>query len=205
MPQSPLTLLRAARLFESIKACGTSTSSRDYYRSTSRCGPSHGTIHGYVYCAASSRKILAYYAASKLRRHTVTDYRHCAEIQDCSLEGSKTASALPSYISYILLPISIACTSLCLFLRLPYIYIPLNFHRFTIRSFMQFSHTAKAYISLYLTRKSILYSSVVISRIFYFSFVLAIEAITSFSIYNLDINSWLTLFRIEKVFKGGSF
>ena len=30
----------------------------------------------------------------------VTDYQHCAETQGCSLEGFKTASALPSYISY---------------------------------------------------------------------------------------------------------
>ena len=44
-------------------------------------------------------------------------------------------------------------------------------------------------ISLYLTRKSVLYSSVVIRRIFCFSLVLVIEAITSFSIYSLDINS----------------
>jgi hypothetical protein len=56
-----------------------------------------------------------------------------------------------------------------------------------------------------LTRKSILYSSVVIRRIFCFRLVLAIDASTSFSTYSFDANSWLTLFRIEKVFRGWSF
>jgi len=69
---------------------------------------------------------------------TVTDYRYCAEAQYCSLEGSKTASALPSYISYFLLPVSVACTHFCLFLRLPYVYILSDFHRFTIKSLTQF-------------------------------------------------------------------
>jgi len=50
-----------------------------------------------------------------------------------------------------------------------------------------------------------LYSSVVIRRIFCFSLVLAIEAITGFSIYILDVNSLLTLFYIEKISKGWSF
>ena len=56
-----------------------------------------------------------------------------------------------------------------------------------------------------MTRKSILYSSVVIRRIFYLLLVLAIDASTGFSTYSFDINSWLTLFRIEKVSKGWSF
>ena len=56
-----------------------------------------------------------------------------------------------------------------------------------------------------MTRKSILYSSVVIRRIFCFSLVLAIDAITSFSTCSFNTNSWLTLFRIEKVSKGWSF
>ena len=34
-------------------------------------------------------------------RLIVTDYRHYAETSDWSLEGSKTASALLSYISYM--------------------------------------------------------------------------------------------------------
>jgi len=58
---------------------------------------------------------------------------------------------------------------------------------------------------LYYIRKSVLYSSIVIRRIFYFSLVLAIDAITSFSICNLDINRWLIIFRIEKVFRDWSF
>jgi len=44
-------------------------------------------------------------------------------------------------------------------------------------------------ISLYLTRNSALNSSVVIRRIFCFSLVLAIVAITGFSTYNFNINS----------------
>ena len=55
------------------------------------------------------------------------------------------------------------------------------------------------------TRKSALYSSVVVRRIFYFPLVLAIEARTSFSTCNFDANSWLTLFRVEKTSKGWSF
>jgi hypothetical protein len=58
---------------------------------------------------------------------------------------------------------------------------------------------------LYLTRKSTLYSSVVIKRIFCFSLVLAIEARTGFFICNFDANSWLTLFRIKKISKGWFF
>ena len=50
-----------------------------------------------------------------------------------------------------------------------------------------------------------MYSSIVVRRIFCFSLVLAIEAITSFSICILDVNSSLTLFRIEKISKGWSF
>ena len=60
-------------------------------------------------------------------------------------------------------------------------------------------------ISLYLTRKSALYSSVVVRRIFCFSLVLAIEAITGFSVCSLDANNWLILFRVEKMSKGWSF
>jgi len=56
-----------------------------------------------------------------------------------------------------------------------------------------------------LTRKSALYSSIVIRRIFCFPLVLAIDASTGFSIYSFDANSWLTLFRIEKVSRGWSF
>jgi hypothetical protein len=56
-----------------------------------------------------------------------------------------------------------------------------------------------------LIRKSILYSSIVIRRIFYFRLILAIDASTSFSTCSFNINSWLTLFYIEKVFKGWSF
>ena len=56
-----------------------------------------------------------------------------------------------------------------------------------------------------LTKYSVLYSSVVIRRIFYFSLVLAIVAITGFSICILDVNSLLTLFRIEKISRGWSF
>jgi len=78
--------------------------------------------------------------------YIVTDHRHCAEVQDCSLEGSKTASALPSYISYILLLVSVACTHRHLF----YVYITPDFHRFTIKSLIQFSHTAKlTYIDIH--------------------------------------------------------
>ena len=40
---------------------------------------------------------------------------------------------------------------------------------------------------------------------FCFSLILAIEAITGFSIYNLDVNSWFILFRIERLSKGWSF
>jgi len=58
---------------------------------------------------------------------------------------------------------------------------------------------------LYLTRKSALYSSIVIRRIFCFPLVLAIAASTGFSTCSFDANSWLTLFRIEKVSKGWSF
>jgi hypothetical protein len=46
-----------------------------------------------------------------------------------------------------------------------------------------------AQISLYLIRKSALYSSVVVRRIFCFSLVLAMVAITGFSICSLDVNS----------------
>ena len=60
-------------------------------------------------------------------------------------------------------------------------------------------------ISLYLTRKSALYSSVVVRRIFCFSLVLAIEARTGFSTCNFEANNWLTLFRVEKTSKGWSF
>ena len=56
-----------------------------------------------------------------------------------------------------------------------------------------------------MTRKSILYSSIVIRRIFCFPLVLAIDASTGFSTCSLDANSWLTLFRIEKVSRGWSF
>ncbi len=56
-----------------------------------------------------------------------------------------------------------------------------------------------------LTRKSALYSSVVVRRIFCFPLVLAIEARTGFSTYNFNANSWLTLFRVEKISKGWSF
>jgi hypothetical protein len=45
------------------------------------------------------------------------------------------------------------------------------------------------YISLYLTRKSILYSSIVIRRIFYFSLVLPINPRTGFSTCSFNINS----------------
>ena len=44
-------------------------------------------------------------------------------------------------------------------------------------------------ISLYLTRKSILYSSIVIRRIFYFPLVLAIDASTGFSTCSFEVNS----------------
>ena len=57
-------------------------------------------------------------------------------------------------------------------------------------------------ISLYLTRKSTLYSSIVVRRIFCFPLVLIIDARTGFSTYNFDTNSWLTWFRIEKVSRG---
>jgi hypothetical protein len=60
-------------------------------------------------------------------------------------------------------------------------------------------------ISLYLTRKSALYSSIVVRRIFCFLLVLAIDASTGFFTYSFDANSWLTLFHIEKVFKDWSF
>ena len=60
-------------------------------------------------------------------------------------------------------------------------------------------------ISLCLIRKSALYSSVVVRRIFCFSLVLVIEARTGFSICKLDVNNWLTLFRIEKMSRGWSF
>jgi hypothetical protein len=40
---------------------------------------------------------------------------------------------------------------------------------------------------------------------FCFRLVLAIDASTGFSTCSFDTNSWLTLFRIEKVFKGWSF
>jgi hypothetical protein len=46
---------------------------------------------------------------------------------------------------------------------------------------------------------------VVIRRIFCFPLVLAIEARTGFSTCNFDANSWLTLFRVEKISKGWSF
>ena len=57
-------------------------------------------------------------------------------------------------------------------------------------------------ISLYLTKKSALYSSVVIRRIFCFPLVLAIDASTGFSTCSFNTNSWLTLFHIEKVSRG---
>ena len=60
-------------------------------------------------------------------------------------------------------------------------------------------------ISLYLTRKSALYSSVIVRRIFCFPLVLAIEARTGFSTYSFNVNSWLTLFYIEKISRGWSF
>jgi len=60
-------------------------------------------------------------------------------------------------------------------------------------------------ISLYLTRKSVLYSSVVVRRIFYFSLVLAIETMTGFFVCSLDANNWLILFCVEKISKGWSF
>ena len=50
-----------------------------------------------------------------------------------------------------------------------------------------------------------LYSSVVVKRIFCFPLVLAIEARTGFFTCNFDANSWLTLFRIKKISKGWSF
>ncbi len=50
-----------------------------------------------------------------------------------------------------------------------------------------------------------LYSSIVIRRIFCFPLVLAIKARTGFSIYNFNVNSWVTLFYIEKTSKGWSF
>ena len=50
-----------------------------------------------------------------------------------------------------------------------------------------------------------LYSSVIIRRIFCFPLVLAIEARTGFSTYSFNINSWLTLFYIEKISRGWSF
>ena len=56
-----------------------------------------------------------------------------------------------------------------------------------------------------MTRKSALYSSIVIRRIFCFPLVLAIDASTGFSTCSFDANSWLTLFRIEKVSRGWSF
>ena len=59
--------------------------------------------------------------------------------------------------------------------------------------------------SLDFLRKSALYSSVVVRRIFCFSLVLAMEAITGLSICNLDINRWLIVFRIEKISRDWSF
>ena len=56
-----------------------------------------------------------------------------------------------------------------------------------------------------MTRKSALYSSVVVRRIFCFPLVLAIDARTGLFTCRFDTNSWLTLFRIEKVSKGWSF
>ena len=56
-----------------------------------------------------------------------------------------------------------------------------------------------------MTRKSALYSFIVVRRIFYFPLVLAIDASTGFSTYSFNTNSWLTLFRIEKVSRGWSF
>ena len=56
-----------------------------------------------------------------------------------------------------------------------------------------------------MTRKSALYSSVVVRRIFCFPLVLAIDASTGFSTCSVNVNSWLTLFRIEKVSRGWSF
>ena len=50
-----------------------------------------------------------------------------------------------------------------------------------------------------------LYSSVVVRRIFCFPLVLAIEARTGFSTCNFNVNSWLILFYIEKTSKGWSF
>ena len=56
-----------------------------------------------------------------------------------------------------------------------------------------------------MTRKSALYPSIVIRRIFYFPLVLAIDASTGFSTCSFDANNWLTLFRIKKVSRGWSF
>ena len=50
-----------------------------------------------------------------------------------------------------------------------------------------------------------LYSSIVVRRIFCFPLVLAIEARTGFSTCNFNINSWLPLFCIEKISRGWSF
>jgi len=40
---------------------------------------------------------------------------------------------------------------------------------------------------------------------FYLPLVLAIDAKTSFFTYSFNVNSWLTLFRIKKVFSSWSF
>jgi len=56
-----------------------------------------------------------------------------------------------------------------------------------------------------LTRKSTLYSSVVVRRIFCFPLVLAIDASTGFFTCSFNANSWLTLFRIENVSRNWSF
>jgi len=56
-----------------------------------------------------------------------------------------------------------------------------------------------------LTRKSALYSSIVIRIIFCLPLVLAIDAKTSFFTCSFNANSWLTLFRIKKVSSSWSF
>ena len=50
-----------------------------------------------------------------------------------------------------------------------------------------------------------MYSSIVVRTIFCFPLVLAIEARTGFSTYYFNVNSLLTLFRIEKASRGSSF
>ena len=74
-------------------------------------------------------------------RNDVTDYRYCTETRGCSLEGSRTALTLPSYISHTSYMAQMSHrSSPSLYI---YVYISPDFHRFTIKSFTQFSHTAK--------------------------------------------------------------